>query len=98
MTTYPIITNLTPGSREYPVFPAQLVDEITDAILSCNDRLGRAQVVSALITEIYQSIPWLRADLSAAELESLRRVVEQAHAHQARMLGLVSERREAVAS
>jgi hypothetical protein len=98
MTNQRIITHLVPGSRQYPVFSPHLVDEITDAILSCNDHVGRAQVVNALLTEIYQSIPWLRADLSTAELESIRQIVEQAQAHQARMMGLISDHPRAVAS
>lgn len=84
MTTSPIATTRASGPPVNVFLPPELLDGITDAVISSRDSVHRAAVITRLVQEIFDSVAWLRsASQVDPELASLRRLLDEAVAHQA---------------
>lgn len=76
---------------------AELVDEITEAVVKPTDARVRAQVITELVHEVDEAVKWRhQQDPDGQEERSLAPLVEAAAAHQERMetLGDVGDREE----
>lgn len=71
-----------PRSR---ALPAELLDGITDAVVSAPDSQARAEVIGGLVEEIYASVAWLSTEPHCEELVSLQRLLHETDAHRERL-------------
>ena len=68
------------------VLPAEVVDGIAERIVLSAEPADRAAVINGLVAEVYATVVWRQgAGADDPELVSLRRLVEEAQAHQGRM-------------
>jgi hypothetical protein len=66
--------------------PGEAIDGITDEVAARAGAAARADVVRGVVDEILQAVAWRCAiDADTGELESLRRIVDEAEAHRDRM-------------
>jgi hypothetical protein len=66
--------------------PGEAIDGITDEVAARAGAVARADVVSGVVHEILEAVAWRCAiDVDTDELESLRRIVDEAEAHRDRM-------------
>ena len=66
-----------------------LIDGIAEAVASPPDPSARADAISSLVREVYETMEWLHgAGVQNEELTSLSRLVTEAQAHQQRMSSL----------
>ena len=64
----------------------ELIDAITDGVASRTGAVERADMVSGFVQEILEAVAWRCAIyVDTEELESLRRIVDEAEAHRDRM-------------
>ena len=64
----------------------EVIDAITDGVASRACAVERADMVSGVVQEILEAVAWRCAiDVDTEELESLRRIVDEAEAHRDRM-------------
>ena len=64
----------------------EVIDAITDGVASRAGAVERADIVSGLVQEVLEAVAWRCAiDVDTEELESLRRIVDEAEAHRDRM-------------
>lgn len=60
----------------------EVIDGLTDGLVSRDDAVDRAGVVVGVVLEIIEAVRWRCADrVESGELESLGRLVEAAEAH-----------------
>ena len=75
-----------PDTSSANALPATLIDELAEAVASSPDPHARSLAIWRITEEILETLQWLHGfDSDHAELASLRRLVEEARAHQVRM-------------
>ena len=80
------------GNRAFDRLTGDLIDGIAEAVASPPDPSARADAISSLVREVYETMEWLHgAGVQNEELASLNRVLQEAQAHRQRMSGLQGE-------
>ena len=75
-----------PDTSSVKALPATLIDQLAEAVASPPDPQARSLAIWRITEEILETLQWLHGIHSDhAELSSVRRLVEEARAHQARM-------------
>ena len=79
-------TTVTMPSVVDAMLPAEVIDGIAERIVLAAEPSDRAAVIRGLIAEMYATVAWRQGtEEDDAELVSLRRLVDEAHAHHCRM-------------
>lgn len=69
--------------RNDPALRAELIDEITEAVVKADQPSGRAQVIADLVHEVDEVVKWRHQPQPVSEEEqSLTRLVDAAATHQ----------------
>ena len=85
-----------PDTSSVNALSATLIDELAEAVASPPDPHARSLAICRVTEEILETLQWLHGThFDHAELTSVRRLVEEARAHQARMLAASSGLRPA---
>lgn len=66
-----------------------LLDAVAEAVILPHDPCARSAAICSLVREVYETMEWLHGvGVHNDELDSLRRVMTEAQAHQRRMSAL----------
>lgn len=76
------------GSRWESGLSGEVIDGITDGVVSRDDPVARAEAVAGIVLEIVEAVRWRCAEADGSgEVASLARLVAEAEAHRDRMRG-----------
>jgi hypothetical protein len=68
------------------LLPGDVIDALSGGVSAGADRMARAEVVTGIVREIFETVAWRYGEhADADELASLHRVLAEAEAHRDRM-------------